>query len=195
MHPQVSEVIFSFMPPSFCAIVDPHIWCVCFSSFQLQAETRHSLWANGLLAFLKKDLCGRLWKAGHHPVVEGVRRALSQAASPEEKEGEHTVRAPSAQLRLVVWRAETILCHVCLLLLEMVMHVQTTPSCVVTVLCPFPALLDTYLRFLDMASSFYREEMSELQRRLEFTLPELLDPTRTHSSQVQRCLGYTVRPV
>ena len=90
MHPQVSEVIFRFMPPSFCAVIDPHIWCVCSSSFQLQAETRHSLWANGLQAFLKKDLCGRLWRAGHHPVVEGVRRALSQAASPEEKEGEHT---------------------------------------------------------------------------------------------------------
>lgn len=33
--------------------------------------------------------------------------------------------------------------------------------------------------------------MSGLQRRLEFTLPELLDPTRKHSSQVQ-LLGYAV---
>lgn len=61
------------------------------------------------------------------------------------------------------------------------------------VCAPFrlPALQDTYLRFLNIASSFYQEQMSGLQRRLEFTLPELLDPTRKHSSQVQ-LLGYAV---
>lgn len=64
----------------------PYLVCM-FRSSQLQAETKRCLWAHGLLAFLKKDLCGRLWRAGHHPVVEGLRRALSQEASPEDKEG------------------------------------------------------------------------------------------------------------
>ena len=64
------------------------------------------------------------------------------------------------------------------------------------VCAPFhlPALQDTYLRFLSMASSFYQEEMSGLQRRLEFTLPELLDPTRKHSSQVQLLGLHSRRP-
>lgn len=51
---------------------------------------RHYLQAQGLLAFLKKDLCGRLWRAGYYPVVEGLRKALSQATSSEDREGEQT---------------------------------------------------------------------------------------------------------
>ena len=75
--------------------------CVCSCSFQLQAETRHFLQAQGLLAFLKKDLCGRLWRAGYYPVVEGLRKSLSQAASSEDREGEQTQSVP-AQLQLPV---------------------------------------------------------------------------------------------
>lgn len=56
--------------------------------------------------------------------------------------------------------------------------------------CPVTGLQDIYLCFLDMASRFYQEVMNELQKRLKFTLAELLDPTRTHSSQVQHCMGY-----
>ena len=54
---------------------------------------------------------------------------------------------------------------------------------------PLPGIRDICLHFLDMASVFYREVMSELQKKLNFTVPDLLDSSRMHSSEVRCCVG------